>query len=406
MPRAARPLGDNRGLLAGVVLSWMFLFGLIGTGLVGPNRTAIEREMGLSHAGFGAAFALVQIVCAILVLGAVSVLPRFRNHSALGFSLLVQAVGFAAVFLSRGRMGLIAGWTLITLGVALGSVANTVSARLWAHDPRKGVALLHGLNGLGKVAGPLIAAACLALGWRLSFLVVGALTLGLLALLWRGRSDFAAWEPPPAGDRTVLPASLHLLGRPFYWLCVLPFGLIAGGDVCFAALVPVFYETRHQASPAQASLLLVAHLIGLACGRFAFTFWGGRLSNNAVIALCLAGGLFALPAALASAPWVWAAALFGVGIQFSSTWPTFYAQVSSRFFPPSTHHLLDYGSGLGNALGIAVCVYASSVLADRSLVLALLFGPTALWLFGVVYFCSPLSRAASPGEGHEAVTGQ
>jgi MFS family permease len=162
-------------------MGWMFLFGMIGTGLVGPNRSSIEREFGLTHGQFGAAFALVQIVCSVLALAFAACSRRFDNVGALLASLMIQSAGFALVWGSRSSAGLIGGWTLITLGLVLGAVANNVSAWLWPDDPRRGVTLLHGFNGLGKVAGPLVAAACLALGWRLSFLVVGAITL-LLAL--------------------------------------------------------------------------------------------------------------------------------------------------------------------------------------------------------------------------------
>ena len=62
-PAPAR--GSSAALLGSFVMSWMFLFGMIGTGLVGPNRSSIEREFGLSHTQFGAAFALVQIGCSL-----------------------------------------------------------------------------------------------------------------------------------------------------------------------------------------------------------------------------------------------------------------------------------------------------------------------------------------------------
>ena len=62
---------------------------------------------------------------------------------------------------------------------------------------------------------------------------------------------------------------------------------------------------------------------------------------------------------------------------FSSTCPAFYAQ-AARFFPPHARHLLDYGSALGNAIGIALCVYGSSALAERHLACALRFGPAVL----------------------------
>jgi len=387
--QTAAPATARAAVPRALILSWMFLFGMIGTGLVGPNLSSIEREFRISHGQFGIVFALIQIACSTVVLFAASRLRRLDSSLAFIAGLLMQTAGFVCIYLAPCTTALAGGWTLITLGTVLGAVANNVSARLWPDNPRRGVTLLHGFNGIGKVAGPLVAAVCLLLGWRLSFLAVGVVTLVLLAGFWRERRRLAEFSAP---EEAAPSGTGEALRRPFYWLCILPFGLIAGGDVCFAALLPAYYERTHGLSPQGASLLLTAHLLGLAVGRFVFVYLSDRLSNNRVIGLCLLAGLFVVPAILARHPWAWAAALFGVGWMFSSTWPTYYAQVS-RFFSRDPH-MLDYGSGLGNALGIALCVWGSSSLAERYPEAALLCGPAALWLFGLLYFLSPLSRPA------------
>src|SRR5205085_2229509 len=63
---ASRPPREGRRL-ATVAMAWMFLFGMIGTGLVGPNRTSIEREFGIGHAAFGIAFAALQLASPTIV---------------------------------------------------------------------------------------------------------------------------------------------------------------------------------------------------------------------------------------------------------------------------------------------------------------------------------------------------
>jgi hypothetical protein len=75
---------------------------------------------------------------------------------------------------------------------------------------------------------------------------------------------------------------------------------------------------------------------------------------------------------------------------FSGPWPIFYAQ-ASRFFT-SFPHLLDYGTSVGGALGIAACMYGSGALAERSPDLAMLLGPAAVWVYAVVYAFSPMSK--------------
>ena len=376
---------DEAKLLAVLVMAWMFLFGLIGSGLVGPNRSSIEREFGLSHAQYGAAFAAIQVLCAF---GALTVSSRFRRFEpidALLGSICLQTAGFAAVSGTRSAAGLAAGWTLVTLGTTLGFVVNSLSAALWLHDPARGVTLLHGWNGVGKVAGPLLAALCLAVGWRLSFLATGAASVALLVPLLLRRKLLHS-VVPTAGDTAPTSGSIWSASRIGF--VVLPFALLTGGNVAFAALVPLYYETTQGMSAERSSLLLTAHLFGVAAGRFALM--GARLSPNTMIAVCLLAGLSVFPALHSRSYPVLALCLFGVGVMFSGTWPGFYAQ-AARFFPHSPH-LLDYGSAVGSALGIAVCMIGSGLLMARSPALALVSGPVALWLFGLFYFLSPLSR--------------
>lgn len=371
--------------LGALIMAWMFLFGLIGAALVGPNRLSIQRTFNLSHETFGAAFALIQIVCSITVLVIATRLKSINNLSALITSLIIQIIGFTLLYLAPNAYILALGWAGVTLGIVIGSVCNNISADLWTNNPARGVTLLHGFNGIGKVVGPLIAAYCLLIGWRLSFLAVAGITLIILLAYYHYKMRHAALPPQ------VPPHQHHILKTSTYWLCILPFGLIAGGDVAFAALVPLYYETVHGYSAQNASLLLTFHLLGLVLGRFIFAYLSGKWSNNAIIGICLAFGFTIFLAIQETSLTIHLIGLFGIGILYSSTWATFYAQ-AARFIPPQASHLLDFGTALGNALGIAFCVYLSSVIAETTLDGAMIFCVAALWLFGLIYYLSPLAH--------------
>jgi len=366
-------------------MAWMFLFGLIGAALIGPNRLSIERTFNLSHETFGAAFAIIQIMCSIAVLVVATRLKRLNNLNALIISLLIQIIGFITLYWAPNAILLALGWTCVTLGIVIGSVCNNISADLWTNNPARGVTLLHGFNGIGKVTGPLIAAYCLLIGWRLSFLVVAAITLIILLAFYHYKKRY---DIPTPAEQTF---QNHIFKVPTYWLCILPFGLIAGGDVAFAALVPLYYETVHHYTAQNASLLLTFHLFGLVVGRFVFAYLSGRISNNTIIGICLIFGVTIFLAIQEMSLTIHLAGLFGMGVLYSSTWATFYAQ-AARFIPPQASHLLDFGTALGNALGIAVCVYLSSVIADLNLDWAMIFCVAVLWIFGLIYYISPLAH--------------
>ncbi len=420
-PDAPWPSDARR--IAWLGIAWMFLYGALGTGLVGPNRPGIERELGLSHAQFGAAFAVIQIACSFSVLAVTSRARRLDRSRALSLSLLAQTVGFVLVFIGPGRAGLAAGWSLITLGATLGFVSNSLSAKLWPDNPRRGVLLLHGFDGAGKVTGPALAALCLGLGWRWSFAVGGALTGALLIVSWRirlpsraavkpaperqspettstGSSEGDAPSPetaPPVSDLSQdAAASPGPSTRSLLREGVLPFALLTGANVSFATLVPTYSRTVLGLGASAASLALSAHLLGMAVGRFGLFSAKTPPPPNRVIALCIAAGLAVFPLAGRPSLIVALVALFGVGLMFSGVWPTYYGLVSPRY--RAAPHRLDYGSALGGNLGAAACVWISSALAERSLFASLAFGPAMMALFGVLHFAGVL-RSGRPEVG-------
>ncbi len=94
-----------------------------------------------------------------------------------------------------------------------------------------------------------------------------------------------------------------------------------------------------------------------------------------------AGGIAVIQIGVALA--VMALCLFVMGGLFSSTWPSFYAQAA--VWLRDHRDVLPCASGLGNVLGISLCVFAAGVIADRSMTAALVFGPCVLGAFGLLY---------------------
>ncbi|HEX2951345.1 MAG TPA: MFS transporter [Armatimonadota bacterium] len=381
----------NAKLLGSLLLSWVFIFGMTQAGLIGPNRSSIEAEFGLSHAVFGLAIAVIQCVSACIMMLIARQLQRYKSLIVLSGGLCVQSLGYYAIMLSHSSLGLVGGWLMIMLGSTAGTVTNNLSMLLFTGNPRKGVMLLHSFNAIGKIAGPLLAAICLMLSWRSSFLVVGIITSALCVFVFCSQ-PYIGTIPRPATTRTHFDS--RVVRRPFFWLSILPFGLIGGGEIAFAALMPTFYQETQGFTKSAASLLLTVHLLGLAAGRLVSVPLNQRVSNNAIIGGCLLAGLAVFPAVFLPHSMLLYPMLFLVGVMFSCIWPTFYAQAS--LFHQDYPDLFAYGTTFGNALGTAGCVYLSSLIADHNLRLSLLFCPGVLWLFGLIYFTTRLSHAPKP----------
>ena len=382
----------NRRLVGVLIMSWMFLSGMIGTGLVGPNRSSIEREFSISHGQFGLAVAAIQITasCLALCVGpaeALEQLPRpdagARDPGAgLRYHLLSPPARRAGDRLGVGQLRDRAGRGNQQPQHA--SVArqppqgSDVAARRERYRKDRRSAPSGGAPGPG-----------------LAFELPGdrGLTGLVLAAFFLVRRKKGGIPEQPVRDGASRRAAVW--GNPFYWLSILPFGMIAGGEAAFVTLMPVWFEQGHCYTPQAASLLLTIHLAGLASGRFLSGALHERI-GNAIIAGCLAAGLFVFPALLSGQPGVVYPALYLMGFMFSSTWPTVYAQVAR--FHTGHRDMLAYGSSVSNVVGISSCVLLSSLIADHSLRWSL--------LFGLIYYTTRLSaREALPcaaAEGAQA----
>ncbi len=373
------------------IMAWIFLSGLIGTGLVGPVRPAIEAEFGLSHAAFGGGLAVCQIAVNVALL--LAILPRLGRLTGalrLGLGLLCGAGGLSLAFLAREWPGYLAGWSMLMAGTMLAGVLNNISMTLWRDDPRRGVVLLHAFNAIGKVAGPLTVSSTLTLGWRGGYQIAAGLNALLLAAFLLACRRWGE----VLDSSSALPATAKVGFRlPGYWLALAGIGSISGGEAAFATLMPTYFIQVRGLTEQQASLLLALHLVGLATGRFVAAGCGTRVSNRRVIVACLACGVGIFPAILAPSPWLYGLGLFLLGGMFSATWPAFFAEAAERL----TEHrsLLAYGSSLGNVVGIALCVWASSLIADEWLTASMFCGPVVLWTFGVGYWIADARRVSS-----------
>lgn len=377
-----------------LIMSLLLLAGMVATGLVGPNRTAIEGEYQLSHTGFGGGLAVIQVTIASVVLLSAGKLRRIHPMGLLMVSVMVQCSGFLTIWQTRSLPALVGGWAMIHSGLMLGAICNNISMDLWPRNPSRGVVLLHGFNALGKVLGPLLAAAFVAVNWRLSFAASGGIYLcfAIIAglLIARGAGRCLA----PRSGSHHRPALL-VLREKLYWQVVISFGAIAGSEAAFATLAPVYFQQEVPGIDARlAGVLLTVHLLGLAGGRFLAAWVSGRWSSRAIILVCLASGVMVFPAILVDNLAIRCVSLAVMGVMFSSTWPSFYAQVAR---PMRSHReMLAYGSGLGTAAGVSLCLLASSLIADWNLTVSVFFGPVVMWLFGVAFLASPLSRDDCP----------
>lgn len=383
---------QTRNITRSLIMGTTFLAGVIGTGLIGPNRSAIEAEFELSHTQFGIGMALASIVFSLAILYFTPKLRKAGNANIMLASLVVLFVSLFMMFFQKSVWGVVCAWALSILGMSLGSVANNISMLLWQDNPRKGVTLLHGFNSIGKFIGPIVAALFMAYGWRYSFLAASVMCLVVILPFIIFRKPASSYDNHEEG--------IHInrkpLKNPFFWFSVMLIGLISGGELAFATLMPLYYENIHAFTPQKASLFFSVHLAGLLAGRFISAAISRRVSANIIIGFCVSTGIFVFPVAFSKEAYIQLPSLFMLGFMFSAVWPQYYAQAKQHWKHCPT--LFAYGIAFGNASLMPLCVMLSSRIADFNLKPALISGIIILWIFAGLYFLSPLSKEIATKE--------
>jgi len=346
--------------------------GAIGAPLLGPVRETLQESAGLSRGELGKwVFFLGFAGGAVgLALGiAMRRTVRTSFFRAGSFLFAVGCVLFAVVRPSPGWSLVVlgAGWFLLALATPLSACGNGIFADLWESSPHTGVIILHATNSVGKLAAPLIV---MALGTALAGnALVYAAFFGLLALdglFWPRRSVEHLKKVERDRDET---RALRLPKDPMVWACVAQFAFITGAEAGATAILgslvgklrpdPPFAWLEAGTWPAAAILVMLA---GLAMGRLVFAVLSTRLSERAIVALCMACGFLAVPAAFSAATWVFLPSLLVTGVCFSATWPAFFGLAARAY--PGERTFLSFGAAFFTTLGISACIYMVSAIGD------------------------------------------
>ncbi|UVJ40965.1 MFS transporter [Arthrobacter sp. CJ23] len=287
----------------------------------------IETGLDISTSQAGnliSAYALGVVVGAPVFATVGARLPR--KHLALGLMLFLSlanltsfiAPDYATMLVTRFASGLPHG---AFFGVAAVIAASLVapSKRGWAISMVMG-----GLTVANVIGVPLATWLGQTFGWRLLFVVVGAIGLATVVLLWK----FVPFEPahPEASIRRELGA----LKRIQVWLALL-IGVIGFGGF-FAVYTYIAHTMTSVAGIPEFLIPAVVALYGL--GMVVGNIIGGRIADKSVmgtIYLVLPGIALALVVYGIAAHWAWSAFIMAFVV----------GAIGSMLVPPLQTRLLD-----------------------------------------------------------------
>lgn len=381
------------------VLLLVLGMGAMGAPLLGPLLTALEESASLSRAGLTLGYFLLTVAGAIIGLACGVVMRRTARTTFVRAGGFLFCGGCALLAMATPAPGwalmpLAVGCLLIFIGRPLASAANGIFADLWDASPHTGLILLHMTNSFGKLLAPVVVLVLGSALWRSG--TVYAVFFGLLAVhsvFWPRASvqHLAEMEAGRELDRRI-----RLPKDPMVWVCALQFAFIAGSEAGATVILGCFVE-KLRASPfdwltpaAWGRTAIAVMLAGIVAGRVVFALLSRRLSARAIIAICLAGGLFAVPAALGASPWVYVPSLFVTGICFSATWPAFFG-ITAHAYPEERTFLSVAGGGLANVVGMGAIMYMTGAIggATARLPWAFLAGVAMMAPFAVFLFATP-----------------
>ncbi|MGD9617465.1 MAG: sugar MFS transporter [Alphaproteobacteria bacterium] len=258
-------------------------------------------------------------------------------------------------------------WLMVLLGFVAGVGGGAIDAGLNAYGARHfspgTLNWLHAFFGLGTTLGPLIVTAVLGAGqtWRLSYLIVGALQMGLAATFFLTRKRWTeateTTEVAEAGGqdtpRTTAAPTLSTLRRPVVWLGMLMFFSYTGIEMTAAQWSYSLLTLARGVSETTAGLFVSLYWGSLMVGRIIFGFLANRVPLVGTLRLCMIGSMAgALLFWLDPAPFLGLAGLMMIGFFFAPVFASLISLTPARVGREHANSAIGFqiaAAGLGGA---------------------------------------------------------
>ncbi|HHN47083.1 MAG TPA: MFS transporter, partial [Planctomycetes bacterium] len=244
---AERKRMEHRALFA-VLLACTVVPAVVFSGLIPVNGARMTEFYGISRERLGGTLMVAMAVFGPLGLAGGWLASRFGVVRVLAGSQVLLGAG---LLLYAAYPGI--GWPLVLVisctmsGNALVGIGNKAAVELMPKKSGRGANLLHGVNALGKLAGPIIAGIFIGIWWRAGFAATGAMPLVLAVLV------MALGRGYHRGEMSVGSGSARgVLKDWYFWAAVGGFGMIAGAEACSNFMLPQ-YLTGRGFSPAAAA---------------------------------------------------------------------------------------------------------------------------------------------------------
>ncbi|WP_134681198.1 multidrug effflux MFS transporter [Paracoccus ravus] len=339
--------------------SLLTLVSITGTGALAmniflPSLPGMARDFGVDYAvmqlsvsGFLAVSALLQLLC-----GPIS--DRFGRRPVILGAFTIFLIATAGTLLAPT-----AGWFLFFRMLQAVITTGFVLSRAVVRDmvPAESAASMIGYVTMGMSLVPMIAPTIggvldESFGWRASFITMGVLAAGVLALCWVNLSETAQGGGVPLRQQIATYPALARSHR--FWGYSLAATLSAGAFYAYLGGAPFVGQSVLHLSPAEVGYWFAAPSIGYMLGNFISARFSARIGMNRMI---LVGSIICtLPLAVAllidllggQSPLVFFGSVAFMGLGNGMLLPNANAGMMSV-----RPELAGTASGLGGAMAVA-----------------------------------------------------
>jgi MFS family permease len=325
----------------------------------------LAREMAVAPQWIGVFVGLVYVGAMLASLASTGFIARYGAIRVSQVCVLLCAAGILVVGLLPASMAAMLAAAAIVIGLGYGPITPASSQVLARTTPAAQMALMFSIKQTGvpagaALAGALLPAAALALGWRTALAVVAVAGLGVAvasqpsrSLLDTDRTMGKAFSFKEIADRLKLVATTPALAE----LALLSFAY-ASVQVCLSSFLVVFLHDALGWSLVASGLALTCATVGGVLGRL---FWGAVADNvlaprRTLSLIGLVAGACGVVMALAAPGWpAWivmpVTALFGAtaigwnGVQLSEL---------ARLAPPGQAGAVTGAGGFITFAGVVI----------------------------------------------------
>jgi MFS family permease len=309
---------------------------------------------------------------------------RVGPRGVMTWTALLTAFGAVALALVPAPWLFLPALAAFQFGNGLGCCVNALVGRLYGPDRTRGLSILHGCQGLGRLLAPLLVLACLLLTgmWRSAFIVTFVLMLGWAGLFRFGLADLPEDVARPGlSDPPVRPR------RGLDWRLILGlsgFVFAAGTEATFVLWTPDYLEREAGLPTSQALTALTFTMGGFTAVRLGLGLIRRRMGKAYILttaAVVVASVLLLRRTEAPAAIYV----LCGLaGAAFSAFWTLLAALVYDRY--PARHGTISGWMIVATTIGISGSAALAGTIGDlASLRSALLVSPAAAAIFAAVY---------------------